>query len=277
MSVYFVLGMHKSGTTLVSRILHSSGINMVDDVSSLTYDQGFKFERITMQEINKAALQGCLIPTLGHTIRRPFTPLRNQAGYIHNVDAVALVRHKTLANRLSNHDLHSDIGGTVEELSNRYSDWGFKDPRTCLTYPMWNESVPEHKIIVVFRHYRQLLQRFSLSSFAAAQIPLAYRVLNVWATYNQYILDVIEKTTLPVVVLSYEKLMEEELQFQRLSQFVGKPLTDTRDRQLYRNRNEKVKHSINLPVPLYTRFHREPQSIYDELLNYSMQDLAFKA
>ena len=30
--VFVVLGMHKSGTTLISRMMHESGINMIDPV-----------------------------------------------------------------------------------------------------------------------------------------------------------------------------------------------------------------------------------------------------
>ena len=44
-NVFVVLGMHKSGTTLVSDILHRSGVPMVEVRSSEGYDQGNKMER----------------------------------------------------------------------------------------------------------------------------------------------------------------------------------------------------------------------------------------
>lgn len=44
--IFVVLGMHKSGTTLVSQILHHSGIPMGDGFDeNVTYDGGNKYER----------------------------------------------------------------------------------------------------------------------------------------------------------------------------------------------------------------------------------------
>ena len=42
---YVVLGMHKSGTTLVSQMLHQSGINMGDFDPLVSYDRGNQYER----------------------------------------------------------------------------------------------------------------------------------------------------------------------------------------------------------------------------------------
>jgi hypothetical protein len=53
-----VLGMHKSGTTLVSEILHHSGIRMVENDSVESYDHGNHFEREDTNQFNKRLL-GC--------------------------------------------------------------------------------------------------------------------------------------------------------------------------------------------------------------------------
>ena len=55
--IYIVLGMHKSGTTLLSQILHHSGISMGENFNeSVSYSQGNKYERETTQQINKEIL-----------------------------------------------------------------------------------------------------------------------------------------------------------------------------------------------------------------------------
>ena len=43
--IYVVLGMHKSGTTLISQILHHSGVNMggAEIETSRSYDEGNKY------------------------------------------------------------------------------------------------------------------------------------------------------------------------------------------------------------------------------------------
>ena len=51
--IYIILGMHKSGTTLISQILHKSGINMGNFNEDVSYDQGNKYERPASQKINR--------------------------------------------------------------------------------------------------------------------------------------------------------------------------------------------------------------------------------
>ena len=54
---FIILGMHKSGTTLVSQMLHQSGIAMVSDVDDRSYDQGNHFERLSTNMLNKQLLK----------------------------------------------------------------------------------------------------------------------------------------------------------------------------------------------------------------------------
>ena len=42
--LYVVLGMHKSGTTLLSQVLHHSGIDMGEIPDGVSYDKGNKYE-----------------------------------------------------------------------------------------------------------------------------------------------------------------------------------------------------------------------------------------
>ena len=85
--IFVILGMHKSGTTLVSQTLHASGINMGDFDSSLTYDTNNKFERHNTQELNRDMLHGYLIPPLDYLLRRPFRSRYDRAGYRRNKDS----------------------------------------------------------------------------------------------------------------------------------------------------------------------------------------------
>src|SRR5687767_9519465 len=57
--IYVILGMHKSGTTLVAKALHRSGIPMVDaEDTSRSYRDGNHYERESFNEVNYDLL-GC--------------------------------------------------------------------------------------------------------------------------------------------------------------------------------------------------------------------------
>ena len=55
--VHVVLGMHKSGTTLVSQMLHQSGIAMVEEADAAAgYDDGNQWEREATKLVNHTLL-----------------------------------------------------------------------------------------------------------------------------------------------------------------------------------------------------------------------------
>ncbi len=74
--IYLVLGCHKSGTTLVSEMLHSSGIQMIDDAGAVEetagqsgYDDGRFYERSEWVRLN-ADILGYRTPVEDHPAPR---------------------------------------------------------------------------------------------------------------------------------------------------------------------------------------------------------------
>ena len=157
--IYVVLGMHKSGTTLVARVLHESGISMGEFDSRLGYGEGNRYERHDAQLANRDLLRGYQIPSLDHLVRRRRLDPVDAAGYAINRDSQAYVRHRALARRLERPDAAERVRPIVERCEERGEDWGFKDPRTCLTFPAWRKVLPEHRIVVVYRGIGQILGR----------------------------------------------------------------------------------------------------------------------
>jgi hypothetical protein len=265
--IYVVLGMHKSGTTLVSQILHHSGINMGEFRSGLGYDDGNKYERLDTQMLNRQILHGYLIPSLEYLLKRPFRSTHDRAGYRRNQDSVALVRYRALRRDLE-HKAPTQIQSLINQCEATYTDWGFKDPRTCLTYRAWQQHLPPHRVIVVYRHYNELLRRYRVSKY---NMPLLFRVLNSWAMYNMVIFQALADTAVPAITLSYEKLMQGETEFQRLKSFVGRDLVDVRDLSLYRNR---VPDTNDLPAAAHWMLPflpADPRQIY-QLLEIQRND-----
>lgn len=260
--VYVILGMHKSGTTLVTEMLHQSGINMGDFDSALTYDQNNKSERHETQNLNRDFLHGLLIPPIAYLIRRPFRPDVDRAGYRRNKDSIAIIRVKALDRRVKTAQPPHTWTETAVELDQKFDGWGFKDPRTCLTYPVWEQILPPHKIIVVYRHYNQLIQRYKVKRW---EIPKLFRVLHGWTVYNQKILNAVQKSSHPALFINYEQLMTNQNEFERLCRFVGQPLVDRRKPELYRNRaarQEDFTSMIQLLTPLLAV---HPDALYSQL------------
>jgi hypothetical protein len=230
--IYVVLGMHKSGTTLVARLLHESGIDMGEFDHSLGYASGNTFERHETQAINRRLLRGLLLPPVDHLLRRRWRPAQNEAGYPANRDSQALIRYRALAKRLSRPDACEGVDAVIDGCRD-HADWGFKDPRTALTYPVWRERLPEHRLVAVYRGLAQTLQRARTGPRHPAR---SFRVLHAWTVHNWMILRAIEATDMPFIVLRYEELMAGDEGLKRLSEFAGRPLHDVRDPSLYRSR-----------------------------------------
>ena len=211
--IYVVLGMHKSGTTLTSQILHHSGINMDDDLDpSIDYDRGNKYERQTVLHLNMELLG------------------------TDTYSSIDLVAPDDLS---ATPDQERRMRDIVTACSARYPDWGFKDPRSTLTYPTWEKVLPEHKIIAIFRGPAAIWPRYRYDGphHSVGNIRRATMFLDRWFDHNLRILDILHRTRREWLLLYYDALMTTDTEFQRLERFVGRPLTDQRRPQLFRHRD----------------------------------------
>lgn len=265
--IYVVLGMHKSGTTLVSQCLEASGIDMGDFDRELDYGSGNTFERLETQEFNRDLLHGHLIPPLDYLLRRSRVPVRDALGYRRNNDSTALIRYRALARRKLRAPERQRMRSLIQSCSSRASDWGFKDPRTCLTYPLWREELPEHRLVVVFRGLPQLLQRYRVSR----RTPMRYfRVVHAWTLHNWMILKHLRDSPAPSIVIRYERLMYGDETLDKLSSFVGKPLTDARKPALYRNKTQPDDHLSGVPRGVSRLLPADPQDVFSQLLEHAI-------
>ena len=212
--VYVVLGMHKSGTTLVSQILHHSGISMGECLDAdVSYDQGNKYER--------EAVFGLNLVILG-----------KDDALVLDVDA-ARGRVMSLAHR-------EIMRAIIRDCHRRHADaWGFKDPRTCLTWPLWRQELPEHRIIAVYRHPAEVWPHFKWHGLRKrlCNFRYAWAYLNRWHEHNSGVMDAVAEAGDRAIVLGYHELMTGDDEFERLCRFVGRDLEDRRRPDLYRHRD----------------------------------------
>lgn len=203
--IYLVLGMHKSGTTLAAEILHKSGIAMGAECDAGgDYETGNKYERQATQELNKELLQ------------------------CHQMDSLDI---KPPANLTMDDAVCRRMIALIQREQASGADWGFKDPRTCLTYSLWQACLPEHRLIVVYRHPVQvyLHYRHKTSAGKFQKVLLTWKILRVWTLYNQQILAFLRQAPADAyLLLNYEHLMGTPQEFERLATFVERPLVDAR-------------------------------------------------
>lgn len=213
--IYVVLGMHKSGTTLVSRLMHHAGIPMVESgAESASYDGGGKYERTDVQDVNDELLGSRGVESL-HIVGSPPPRVSSQL-------------KATMETIVAKHD--------TDEV-----DWGFKDPRTCLTYSAWSKVLPPHRLVVVYRAPGEVWPRYRPKRRRDALLEpfFAWRFVRAWCRHNRGILDVLQDAGEEAIVLDYAVLMSDATAFQQLADFLGRPLTDERRPELYRSRAKR--------------------------------------
>jgi len=92
--------------------------------------------------------------------------------------------------------------------------------------------LPKHKLIAIYRHPTQVWQHYRSWRYIFGM----WKVLRAWSMYNCKILEILRATSHKYLILSYERLMSEQFEFDRLSDFVGQDLVDARRGWSYRNR-----------------------------------------
>jgi hypothetical protein len=233
--IFIVAGMHKSGTTLISRMLHASGISMIEESPHTGgYDDGIVYERRDAVRLNRLLLAGCFYPSPLAPIRSAVRAMRRRKIRPIGHASRSLVRRtpKTQTN-----EQRIQMRHFIDACCKHYTDWGFKDPRTCLTYALWRRELPSHKFVLVYRSYHEVLAHYRLTGWRRVNLPRLFSVLHNWVVYNSTILESLDNARTPCIVVNYECLMHDDHELRRLSSFIGRTLVDVRARDLYRRRH----------------------------------------
>lgn len=192
-----ILGMHRSGTSVFTRILNLIGLYLGPEQQLLQpndYNPKGYWEHDEIVSLNNEILE-----RLGGSWDEPpaFPP-----GW---ENAPAMDDLKQRAQRLIQ-DSFADV-----------QTWGWKDPRSCLTLPFWQQLLPDMRYVVCLRNpvdvALSLEQRDRLSAEKSSRL---------WLTYVSSALK--HSDGRPRLVVFYEDLMEDCLgALQRLAGFLGKP------------------------------------------------------
>jgi GT2 family glycosyltransferase len=181
----FVLGMHRSGTSALTRCLNLLGLTLGRDdhllAANVDNPRGF-WENANLSQFNEEILTAMG----GSWLDPPFTS--DASAYQQGLDDLKARARELLAR---------------EGVNTPYSCW--KDPRVCLTMPFW-QGLFDHPPIVVFINRNPLEVWRSLDKRNGFQ---KRHVLALWTIYVRAAM--LNMTSLPVFSLSYESLLQDPL------------------------------------------------------------------
>jgi hypothetical protein len=207
--IYILLGMHKSGTSLLSDILHRSGVSMYEENNKFSYDDGNKSERTETKKINHKLLTSNGMHSLKIS---PLTQISNE--------------------------VENEIRILIQSL-NKKGDWGFKDPRTCYTYSIWSKFLPDHYIIATYRKPEEVWSHYWHGMKLKRKILVFFNFFGAWCEHNKKLVDYLSKSKKKFILIDYSEFMTKPDGFVQLQQFVGRKLIDCREKSLYRSAYSK--------------------------------------
>jgi len=132
--IVIILGMHKSGTTLLAKTLHESGINM-GVVDSGDYPK-CKYEDPEVSRITKQLLYG--------------------SDKRHSLD----LPHPLFEIEASDEIITQMKDYVIKRIKKDKINWGFKFPDVTLCYDIWRDVLPYHTAIGVKRERAGLIKHY---------------------------------------------------------------------------------------------------------------------
>lgn len=174
-----VLGMHRSGTSAVTELIHTMGA-YVGDADSLTKQswqnaRGF-FERQDVRKICEALLQGA------------GADWWKVSGF--HPDSVP---HSVLEEQMR------AIRRVVEQLAS-HGTWVIKEPRLCMLFPLFKRFLHRAIVVHAVRHPVEVAQSLRFRNGFPLQVGLA-----LWEVYNVAIIN--NAAGVPTVVVNYDELV----------------------------------------------------------------------
>jgi len=189
--IVVVMGMSKSGTTLVSKTLHESGIDMNPD--GLGSYARTKYECPGAIEILKEMV-GC------ETLQSLYLPEQ-----INFDKKTGFKMRKYIIDR-----------------NNKCKDWGFKQPWLTLCYDRWKEWLPDHIAIGVRRNPKGLIAHYYKNAMKKKRpFTEVDRIIDVQRYYN----DRMKGYGIPIV--DYGDILNNGPSV--IEKIVGRKLKDVRD------------------------------------------------
>jgi hypothetical protein len=240
-----VLGMHRSGTSLLTRVLNLAGVDIGSE-KALTTEPVADNPKGYWEHHALTGISDAIIKRYGGTWDRP--PVL-RLGW--ESDAAF-------------DDLRDRARQLIDEQFSNASIWGWKDPRTCLTLPFWQLLLPHMRYIICLRNPIDVAA--SLARRDGFSNDKSY---SLWLTYVSAALKYSEGK--PRLVVVYEDLMSDCLgELHRIAAFIGTSeraaQPEVRKRvQEFIDPNLQHHHSVDQPSAVGSQLELEARTLYHAL------------
>ena len=214
--VVFIAGMHRSGTSMLARILNLCGVYLGHKDNLLGSDKDNKegyWENVQFTSINNK-----LLSELGGGWDYPPRvsdrwEISNQLSYIRS-EATELIRQFSA-----------------------YDQWGWKDPRNSLTLPFWRKLIPDIKVIVCVRNPLEVTGSLIKRNYFSPAMAF-----NLWFEYNQRLLS--DSDPKSRIISHYDSFFyDAEAEIRRVLRFLELKVTETEIKQSTATVNLQLRHN----------------------------------
>jgi hypothetical protein len=245
--VLIVLGMHKSGTTLIAETLHRSGISMVDDKELIgLYGSGFTAKRASTRALNKTVLgmHG------RHSLSMANVLAPSNLEQMHVRSARRLIKALSAIN--------------AKPTRPQSPAWGFKDPRTLLSFSaLWEPLLRSPCLLGIVRNPAAVFAHYKRSRFSR-ESRLLWQSLIVWTRYNRELLEIKQRHP-NLLLLDYDAFLNSNTGLQALACHLGLPLSDCRRPELQRSQPRRSAPYQFARKIAWQRLGEDPETLYASL------------
>lgn len=158
LSVIFILGMHRSGTSCLAGSLAQAGLFMGDVNREAPHNKKGNYENYEIMRLHDTVLSS------------------NRGSWDNPPDSIIW--------RAAHQSLRDKIIETYPENQT----WGFKDPRTTILLEGWLEPISEITIVASFRHPVAVAK-----SLAARNGFHSEKSFDLWMKYNARVLELVKR------------------------------------------------------------------------------------
>lgn len=225
-NILIILGMHRSGTSLVAQWVNALGIEVGDKLLPPSkYNKKGYYEDLDFVNLHKKLLARHNLHESGH-------------------------EGKIQSPQLTNNEIE-EIKILIEQKSKR-DQWSWKDPRTCLFIKYYLELLPEAKVLVVIRdsidvalsmskrernnigkpesNFQSILNRVKRTLLYYYSIVYYTKV---WKEYNQMLISELRNNNNVFFTSSEELLNEQDLVLQKKLGHWGFKIKDLRFKAVF--------------------------------------------
>ena len=188
--ITIILGMHRSGTSTIAGVLHLNNISMGTYKNfwprPLAQNPKGFYENYDFRKLNDLLLK--------------------KVNY--NVKSL----NPVIPNSIHSEKLFKKMKTLILQSNKDYNDWGWKDPRTCLTINIWNDVFNELEIMndlkIIFVSRKAISVARSLNKRDG--LPINEGV-ELWKTYTERALNYSLKSNFNVFYCTFEQLLKEPI------------------------------------------------------------------